>query len=99
MTYKLKLSTRNQVVIPVEFLKNIGLQPNQINDVVIYKDIDDRWIIATNSQLTQKFASSLKNKLGAKVKAKLAKMSAQEILDAEKNSVSQYFKTNYAKKI
>lgn len=91
MTYKVKLSKKNQGTIPVAVLEDMGLQPNQSNALIIYKNIDGNYFIGTQMQMYQKLAGSLGKKLSPKVKTKLAKMTEEEILEAEKQAVIDGF--------
>ena len=96
MTYQLKLSKKNQGTIPVDMLRNLGLEPNQENILIIFQSLDGDFIIVTPKQMLDRLAGSLSKKLSSKVKAKLAKMTPEEILEAEENAKDEYFKQKYA---
>lgn len=97
MSYKVKLSKKNQGAIPVDVLWDIGLTPNQENELVIYKNFKGDYFMGTQLQIVQGLRGSLGKKLTSKVKSKLAKMTPEEILEAEKNARYDYLKAKYTK--
>lgn len=99
MTYQIKLSTKNQGTIPVTLLKTLGLDPNSENTLIIYKDTNGNFVIKTSEQMLADVKGSLGKKLSIKVKNKLAKMTQEEILEAEKNAKNEYFQSKYTNKV
>ena len=86
MTYKVKLSKKNQGAIPVAVLRDLDLEPNQENQLIIYKNLDGEYFIGTQQQMLKKLAGSLGQKLSTKVTKKVSKMSLDEVVKAEKQT-------------
>ncbi|MEI6728376.1 MAG: hypothetical protein WCK98_01915 [bacterium] len=95
MTYTVKLSKKNQGAIPVEVLRKLDLVPNQENSIIIFQNLTGDFIVATPQQMLAKLKGSLGKKVSGKVKAKLPKMTMEEILIAEKNAKNEYFRAKY----
>ncbi len=89
MTFKLKLSKKNQGAIPVSVLRELGLEPNQENDLIIYKNLNGEYVIATPLQMFNKMKGSLANSLSKETKEKLSKMTTEEITTEEKKALIQ----------
>jgi hypothetical protein len=86
MTYKVKLSKKNQGAIPVAVLRDLDLEPNQENHLIIYKNLNGDYFIGTQHQMLKKLAGSLGQKLSLKVKEKVSNMSFDEVVTAEKQA-------------
>jgi bifunctional DNA-binding transcriptional regulator/antitoxin component of YhaV-PrlF toxin-antitoxin module len=86
MTYKLKISKQNQVTIPVDLLKQLGLTGG--NYLYIKPDEEDFRIINTRAKIN-KLAGSLGHKI--KDKSKLL-LSDEEFEEALEKSKIEYFK-------
>jgi bifunctional DNA-binding transcriptional regulator/antitoxin component of YhaV-PrlF toxin-antitoxin module len=86
MTYKLKISKQNQVTIPVDLLKQLGLTGG--NYLYIKPDEEDFRIINTRAKVN-KLAGSLGPKI--KDKSKLG-LSDEDLEKAIEQSKIDYFK-------
>ncbi len=99
MTYKVKLSKKNQGTLPVALLKTLGLSPNTENTLIIYEDINGNFVIQTLKHMVNSIQGSLGKKLSSKTKTKLAKMTPEEIIEAEKNAKYDHLKTKKKDKV
>ena len=88
MTYKVKLSKKNQGTIPVAMLSELGLKPNQENQLVFYKDIDGKIVVASPAQIIQRTKGKLK--VDPSIMAKLKNVSIDKIIEIEKEAAREY---------
>jgi hypothetical protein len=87
MVYKVNVTTQNQASLPIKFINELGLTPNQKNKLIVYKDEAGRFVITTDSDLVTTLAGSLKNKVNP---IKLG-LSDDELEEAIQKSKAQYF--------
>ena len=88
MTYKLKISSKNQVTLPVDFLREFGLESNQEPNIIIYKDINGSFIIKKSEQIFRDLAGSL-NKSSI-IKEKQKGLTPEQIIELETKSILEY---------
>jgi bifunctional DNA-binding transcriptional regulator/antitoxin component of YhaV-PrlF toxin-antitoxin module len=96
MSYKVRVSKKNQATIPVDFLKELGLIPNQINQLVFYKDMDGDYVLSTSSHVLDKSKGVLK--VSNELKTKLQGKTLDQIIALEQSAIRDHNKNRLSKK-